>query len=725
MAGLDPRYIPLYHLQQDFLNKQTGLQLAGGVMYSFHDNNRTNPKALYELSGAPPNYTYTQLPNPITLSNAGTVTDGFNNDITVYAFPYDADGNPDNYYIQVFDKPSVPPFPPVGTPILTREAVPGVVAPTGESATGPHSLANLIANSQFAQVNFNPATGMVVSYGVGVTTVDIAPGWTLKLTGSGAGTVTVTRNAIAGTSQFATNPPYSLTLTPNGGASLTQMMLYQRLDHNPNIFATTNPPGANWVNAGIALANNSQTVQMFYAPLSAAVNPPLFIFANPSGLWEYNSETSQIPNGGNPNNSDSPNGYVDIQLLFVTTQPTTFSSVQLVQVADDNTQNVAYNQVPVNQQVQTTSFYFDPKYAYKPIPSYLVGWDFPKNPAQPMGDTITSAEFNIGANKSQYVWDQTIVFQSVNQSVGVTRSANTGALVLTCALAGQVAVIQYLDKIEAKKILSDRISSRISASTTAAGGLNGKVTLYACTGNLPDIHPGTNNSIVATLAADGKPATLNGITWTEIPNLFQNTSFTLQTASATNEESADIILNGWNMQNAVPTDTADFFAIVVGFAPWIAADTITLNSISLCPGDVPTRPAPKTLSETQLDSQRYYWSTFPIGTRPIQGAGIATGFPMTQRLLTGTGGTIMPITLPVNLRAVPEVTFYNPVSANALARNVTVPEDCTTTAVFTSNGVAPGTKMIIVGISDNNGGTAFNNVYGVHITADARLGIVN
>ena len=69
MAGLDPRYITSIELESFFIDKDSGEPLANGMVYFWEDSDRIVPKLVYELSGSPPNYTYTPLPNPIILSN--------------------------------------------------------------------------------------------------------------------------------------------------------------------------------------------------------------------------------------------------------------------------------------------------------------------------------------------------------------------------------------------------------------------------------------------------------------------------------------------------------------------------------------------------------------------------------------------------------------------------------------------------------------------------------
>ncbi len=59
---------------QDLLVDKDGTPMAGGTITLYHDNSRTTLKNWYYQSGTPGNYTYVPLPNPLTLSAAGTIT---------------------------------------------------------------------------------------------------------------------------------------------------------------------------------------------------------------------------------------------------------------------------------------------------------------------------------------------------------------------------------------------------------------------------------------------------------------------------------------------------------------------------------------------------------------------------------------------------------------------------------------------------------------------------
>lgn len=612
--ALDPRYIALFTLQQDFLDKITGLQLQGGAVYTWQDNNRNNPKPLYQLSGAPPNYSFTPLPNPIILTNAGTASDGSGNDIVWYAFPYDNAGQPDNYYIQIFAQPTLPPFPPVGTPILTREAVPGITDAATINLTGQSGPENELVNSQFANVIFDPDYGMTIPFINGTTDTAIAPGWRIRLNGNAAGTITVNRDNIAGTSKVITQPPYSLTINPAGAVGLTNIVVYQRLEGNPNIFAgaTSNPPTSAFISAGIALDPGSQAT-VYYAPEGNIFGPALVTAVNGTGLWNYTSLVTQIQPGANANSG--PTSFVEIQIVIPTTQVTTFSSVQIVGM-DQNIPGIPYNQQTAINQINQTFYYYKPQLDYKPIPSYLVGWDFPMNPAQINGETVAAnAPVSVGAAKSRYVWDQTIVFQTTNDSIAVSRDTASQGITFTVNPGGSFAVVQYIEVSQARELLQGNMSVFISGLTNNMAGYFGSVTLWATDdAMLPDLKtPNFNSLVTAVDAATGIPTCANG-TWTKIPrDSLGDVRFLF--APPTSE----LAFNGWTLTDTALTGirtTTKYMAIVIGFETVTAADTITLHSVGLCAGDIATRPSPKCADETLRDCERYYEKSYASNVLP-------------------------------------------------------------------------------------------------------------
>lgn len=135
--GLDTLYIPINTFQEIFLDKDDGCFLSAGIVKFYKDSDRVTGKPVYQLTGSPPNYTYTPLGTDLTLSANGTFQDGSGNDITVYLFPYDADGNIELYYATVESAGAVSQ--------LIREAFPNI----SQGEQDEDEEINFIPNGQF------------------------------------------------------------------------------------------------------------------------------------------------------------------------------------------------------------------------------------------------------------------------------------------------------------------------------------------------------------------------------------------------------------------------------------------------------------------------------------------------------------------------------------------------------------------------------------------------
>lgn len=706
--ALDPRYTTATDLSQYLVDKTSGEPLAGGIVSFWQDNSRTTPKLVYELTGAPPNYTYTALPNPLILSNNGSFQDNSGNNIAIYYFPYDSqlpDANVQLYYISVTDAD--------GSEQFTREAWPNISTNESESLTQTN-LTNGLINPQFSNISFTPATPLTISStGVAIVSTTIGAGWVLDLTTLGIGSVTVTRNSIAGSSSYPGNPPYTLTITP--GANVTGLKLYQRLDHNPNIWAPESGGSNGYLATSILLAPLS-SVTMQYAPSTGTARTILTANNVLASYTEFNN-TVQLDAASNTDNADD--GYVDIIINLSTATPTTLSNVQVVGL-ETNVDNIVFAQIPVTQQEESNANI--PALEYKPTASYLCGWDFPLNPTQFLGTSISVQ--SVGANKSFYAWDQTIVFQSADSGVSIYRGPN-GELILNAASTGvQPAIVQYLDSTKAREILNSKMSCAIESKTSNLTGINSTISLWYCTdASLPSVAAGTNNSIVATLDANGKPATFNG-TWVEVPRSnLGNAQFTVKTNSTTNFNLDGF--SGWDMKGVAATQTANFFAIVVGFGAMTAANTISINSVSVVPGDIATRPAAQSVGTVLAECQYYYEKSFNVDVVPAWNLGVNLGMYFFE--YNGYGGAPTPpyASLTVSFkgakRALPTITFYNPGANNNQMRDVLTDIDFIgTQALYTcKNLFAAAWTGIVTPLSVQTG-----DDIGFYWTADARLGIV-
>ena len=364
-----------------------------------------------------------------------------------------------------------------------------------------------------------------------------------------------------------------------------------------------------WANKYVSssiTARISGASQTLTARLDASDGMPLAILdslALTNDFVEYNG-FALLP--ATTNTDIPPNAWVDFKLLLPTSCDIYVTSFQLV--ASNTAANFEYEQDTIDRQIDHTFHYYKQQFFDKPIPSYLVGWDFPLNPAQFSGDAVGPVA--TGANKSFYAWDQTIIFQSVDNGVTVARAAS-GGLQLTAAINCQMAVIQYLDQVQAREILAGRSSVNIKAYCSGAAQ-TATVSLWATNdANLPNVATGTNNAIVATLNADSTIATRNG-SWTPLQrNNPGDVQFTLTTTPT------EFMFSGWTDNATTPrVNDATFYAIVISLNQVTNPNTVTFDWISQSAGDIATRPSPKTFVETLNDCEYFYEKSYSSNIIP-------------------------------------------------------------------------------------------------------------
>lgn len=719
--ALDERYITDTTLEPLFIDKLTGLPLAGGWVYFWEDDQRNTPKPVYQLSGAPPNYTYTALPNPIQLSALGTFQNAGNDNVAVYYYPYDDNGEVELYYVEVFSNSDLV------VPQFVREAWPNVTGsldPTNNGGNG--GFTNQLSNPQFVDTLFDANRVFTITYsGNGVTTQQIAPDWFIRITHGGAGSLTIERESITGTQNYQTQPPYVLSI--NAGANSTKVELYQRLTGNPAIWSSTSANNIGYIASSITLANSS-SAKMYYAPSGTGTKQLILDYTNNSGAYKEFRNTAQLIIGDNP--QSDPGAYVDIIVEIPSAGTTKLTSVQVVGL-DNPEQNVAYEQETVNRQQDHLFHYYNPLLQAKPIPSYLTGWDFRLNPRQ-FGSTVGPKPY--GANKSWYAWDQTIVYQEVNNSV--TASVDpAGGLRLTTSANTRFAVIQYLGAEQANDILSGRCSVALRGSSTLLE--IGTVSLFATDdANLPDLKTPTYESLVDTLGANGAVTALNG-NWTALTRKSGDAKFNL----VLNDN--EFTFSGWTDNETAPLlGTATFFAIVIGFDTVTSGDWVNLDWVSLNAGDIATRPAPQTPDQVLRECERYYEMSYETGEEVDTVTAVnAIAFP--QNGTVGVTSQLQPNGFDIFFNSTkrvnnPTVLLYSPqnvtgggvVNVRCIA-NASTNEDIALAGNWTQT---TGNKTVNYIPLQTNLGTARATINAAtpgiftvrfHYTADARLGIVN
>jgi hypothetical protein len=597
---IDTHYIPAFSIEEVILDKDTGAPLSGGLVYFWRDSQRTQPKDVWQITGSSPNYTFIRLPNPMELSSIGTFVDSLGNPTVPYFLPWVLNDDdeptevPDYYYVVVTSSLDVEQFTRESVPYIPQELDPG------ENAI---AYTNELSNPQFAQVLFDTVTNSHVYTFTSATlaVASVAPGWDLVVTGTG--TVTVSQTTPLGSLNVPTNPGTLLNIDSSG--SLTVLRLRQRLNGSPNLFGDGNI-SATFI--AKTFAGTPSTLTMKYQQSSGMVVPLTIASAVLSGT--YTSFTGQLDVPVSTSIEDFPDAYVDIYFDIPISTNIEITSIQIVATGSVAVADVPYDQISNERQLSDLMWYYKPQLVYKPIPSWLVGWDFPLNPAQPLGETVAASA--IGANKSKYVWDQTIVFQSADSGVGVDRVTVTQAFRMTAAVTTQMAVIQYLPSPQAVKITHAPIAVNIAASRSGGADINATVSLWYTSGSLPNVAPGTNNSLVTALDANGFPTVSAG--WAEVPRLNNvgNAQFTLK--ARTTREYPDHSFTGWDLEGLSVTPT--FFAIVIGTASVASTRTIEILSVGLCSGEIATRPAPQTPDQVLRECERYFEMTFNPGDVP-------------------------------------------------------------------------------------------------------------
>lgn len=714
--AINPLYIPLFNIEEVILDKDTGLPLAAGVVKFYRDSQPLTPKPVYQISGTSGNYTFVCLGPELTLGLSGTFVNSDGDPIVPYAYPYDANGDLDLYYVTVESAGGVAQF--------VRKAVPyvdtGGITPSERTSTE-----NEISNPQFVEMIISDGVNVIDVTGTNTVT-QVAPGWDIITTGTG----TLTLERLEPTSSgVVTNPPYALRIEASSGlgASFT---LRQRFLNTPSIFRN------NFASASLAAAvisGGGSFVSMNYIP---STGTPTELIASTSiptdGAYHVISGNAAILDQANQAASI---GYVDISITLPTSRNLAITSIQVV--GTDLGVDIPFDEQTAARQIDHLFHYYKEPIFYKQVDSYLVGWDFPLNPAQIFGSSVTA---HVGANQSYYGWDNTIIFQTTTSSFTLNRGS-AGELVLNAAATTQGAIIQYLDATQSRKLLNQELCLNISALTTKTGGLPITVSLwYTTDASLPST-VGSNESLVDSLDADGKPDGFNGI-WTELKTING------QTLTATIAESAtdftDYPFIGYNLDDAVVSNAITYFAVVIGTAQMETADTLHFNSVSLCPGSIPCRPAPKTADEVLRQCQALYETSYEPGVRP--GTITNNGFIFINQKVTNPSVSPNTVCFPQSFslqfktikRAAPQMSFYSPLAqpvgqAEAIARGGPGIDFSGTTFTFSSFFVSGNinrynAEYIVTGTTqlvDHTGpSVATSSAYLLlHYVADSRFGL--
>ena len=166
MSTIDPKFIPLSTIQEQFWDKLEDAPMAAGTLTFYSDASRTMLKDVYALTGVFPDYTYVSLGSTLTLSSIGTFDDGLGNNLVPYLYPYegiptDNSSTVEQYYIVVTNSDSQFQFSVSAVPYLPSTIIPPEVMASN----------NYIPNGQFLLHRDLIDSGKIVA-----TTTDVAYG---------------------------------------------------------------------------------------------------------------------------------------------------------------------------------------------------------------------------------------------------------------------------------------------------------------------------------------------------------------------------------------------------------------------------------------------------------------------------------------------------------------------------------------------------------------------
>ena len=534
---------------------------------------------------------------------------------------------------------------------------------------------NQVSNPQFPLVSFvSPLTLSSITD----ETIAIAPDWDIVL--SGTGSVTVTRQSLTASDLVPTNAPYGLLIATSGFNS-TGNYLRQRFNENGTIWSSS----AVTDNKAVAVSITSRAADSISYPFTVrlvnnASSPESTTIVNETltPAWQEYRGASYIPLS--TNNTDPSTAYTELRISLPGSGSVAITSVQLV--GQDLPIEVPYEQETVDRQIDHTFHYYKPQLAYKPIPSYTLGWDFPYNPAQATGTSVGNRTIAVPANgvaidnRSFYVGDQTICFQSVANTMNFTFSHPGGFTAFTDSDT-TFALVQYLPASTALELLSQPLASQIKGYVVSSGSqttLPGQIRMYwTDDASLPDITATSYKSLVTAVAADGTPTIGNG-TWNEIErsNLgtanFELNITTIPGGEIFKQQGESFSFNGWDATSSgTPQTTATFFAIVVSFGTLDATTDAVIRYCTLCAGDIASPPPAMNQAEINAGLEYYYETSYNFGVKPgtdVSATNVSRIFATQLAEKSGGNVSMFPRAFGFSYNSIkinpPALTFYTP-----------------------------------------------------------------
>lgn len=496
---------------------------------------------------------------------------------------------------------------------------------------------NQITNPQFSIVNFVSPFSLTATV---ATDIQIGPGWVLSLTTSGTGTVVLSQVPLnsAALTKNPSNAPYALRLTLSGW---TDVKLKQRFTQNGMLWANQ------FVSSNIT-ARSDDANALISARLVSSLGTVLgTVLHNTSvgGLFTEYSDGDQLDDTINTN--IPPSAWIEYQLQLQNNVDIYITSIQLI--VSNFAIKPVYEQDSIERQIDHTFHYYEPQLAFKPIPSILTAWDFTLNPNQINGTPINSTP--------KYLWDQTIAQSIKGNLVATKNSAFKGLSIVNASANESFFLMQYLTSPKSVETIISQLSVNINGFSVA-NSVTATVQLFVTknSGTIPILPTLIGNLNDGTSTGNAEFTLTDTTGWQEIP---LTPGYDQSKELSDTEDTYFIGFDGSAFFSSL--NTAPSFCIVVSFFVPTINTVMYFNSISLVPGEIPTRPAPQTTDEV-IRECFYYYEKSAIGTF----ASTANSLFLNQAAtfsIPGNGMSVYasPFTIDykVNKRTTPTVVLYS------------------------------------------------------------------
>ncbi|HWW39681.1 hypothetical protein [Pedobacter sp.] len=308
---------------------------------------------------------------------------------------------------------------------------------------------NQITNPQFSLIDFTTPFSYTGAAS-GVSPIDVAPGWSLLLTGTGTVTLTQVPLNDSPSTINPTNAPYALEINTSSWGSV---VLRQRFQQN----------GMEWANQTVAVSITALiqgAPQVITATLVDSNSTLLATVLTATVDGVFNEYRGFGTLGGTTNPDLPPAAYVDFLIQLPITGNVFITSIQLV--VSNMPTVVPYIQDTIERQQDYTFHYYRNSLLTEPKESLLTGWDFGLNPWQ--FTTVTNTTL---ASQCAYTADQTIIYQQTGASQVSTAqgtAAQNFAFQVTAVTANnRFAMIQYIDPRTIRDVWGYTLSSLVRA----------------------------------------------------------------------------------------------------------------------------------------------------------------------------------------------------------------------------------------------------------------------